>query len=255
VFVDVYGATERGLRLRNQKSACRKLMKMISGGIVVSPYLLSQLPSDIPALLLRGVIGVDIIQLSLKTGAAKKNRVLFSGTHTKSKGIEQLIQAWKLLEPSGWELHITGFGATTEALKQLAAENHTIFFHGLVDRPELVSLLCSAKICANPHELSRTPGNVFAFKIIEYLAAGAHVITTPMGTLEPEIEQGITYMTDNRPKTIAETLKRVIGNRIWERTATQFVHDTYGTAALSKSLDSLLRRAVKRESIFKTKAV
>src|SRR5208283_1099200 len=57
VFVDVYGATERGLRLRNQKSACRKLMNMISGGIVVSPYLLSQLPSDIPALLLRGVIG------------------------------------------------------------------------------------------------------------------------------------------------------------------------------------------------------
>lgn len=255
VFVDVYGETEKGLQLRNQKAACRKLMKMISGGIGVSPYLLSQLPSGIPNLLLRGVIGDDILQLSQRMGTIKRNWVLYSGTHRKSKGIEQLIDAWNLLRLPGWELHITGFGETTETLKRMAVENRGIVFHGLVDRPELVSLLCTAKICANPHELSQTPGNVFAFKIIEYLAAGAHVISTPMGALEPEIEHGITYMPDNSPATIAATLKRVVEDGSWDRRATQFVHEAYGATALSRSLDSLLSRVVKREAMRSAGAV
>ena len=100
-------------------------------------------------------------------------------------------------------------------------------FHGLVSRQELVRLICSAKICINPHVVSQTPGNVFAFKIIEYLAAGAHVITTPMGALEQEIEVGITYMPDNKAETIAATLKQVIQVRCYERTAAQAALQTY----------------------------
>jgi len=69
-----------------------------------------------------------------------------------------------------------------------------------------------ATIGINPHHVSETPGNVFAFKIIEYLASGAHVITTPMGPLEKELEAGVTYMPDNSPATIAAALELVSGN-------------------------------------------
>jgi glycosyltransferase involved in cell wall biosynthesis len=243
VFVDVYGGKEKVFTLRDHKPSCRELLKEISGGIGVSPYLVSQWPDNIPSLLLRGVIGDDLLQEAARVGAAKKNYVLYAGVHRPSKGVAQLIDAWKLVRLPDWELHITGFGQTTEELKKSAAGVPGIVFHGLVDRPELVRLMCSARICANPHELSQTPGNVFAFKIIEYLATGAHVISTPMGTLEPEVEAGITYMPDNAPATIAATLQRVIAQECWQKSAAQAVCDSYGPVAVKMSLDNLIHHA------------
>ena len=100
--------------------------------------------------------------------------------------------------------------------------------------------MCSAKICINPHQVSHTPGNVFAFKLVEYLSADAHVITTPMGILEKELEAGITYTPDNAPATIATTIARVVRERAYTRTAGEAARHTYGPAAVSKSLDTLL---------------
>ena len=111
----------------------------------------------------------------------------------------------------------------------------------------MVRVICSAKIRINPHAVSQTPGNVFAFKIIEYLAAGAHVITTPMGALEREIDFGITYMPDNKAETIAATLKQVIEVRCYERTAGPAVRQTYGPEAVSRSLDKLLNNVMTAE--------
>jgi glycosyltransferase involved in cell wall biosynthesis len=246
VFVDVGGEAIKGFRTRRHFSAYTKALKAISGCIAVSPHLLSQVSSEIPRLLLRGVVDDDIVRVGGQTGVQKMNWVLFSGTHTRSKGIEQLIKAWKILELEDWELHITGYGETTVALKRMSEETRGIVFHDLVDREELVRLLCSARICVNPHDLSQTPGNVFAFKIIEYLAAGAHVVTTPMGTLGKELEKGITYMPDNSPDTIAATLERVIRTRRWEQTAADYVCENHGPTVVSRSLDELVRQVVNK---------
>ena len=165
---------------------------------------------------------------------------MFSGTHTKSKGLEPLVQAWGLMKLEDWELHIAGYGEDTNALMKMAEHDKSIVFHGRLDREQNAKLLSSAKIGINPHEVSVTPGNVFAFKIIEYLAAGTHVVTTPMGSLEAELEAGVTYMGDNSPQTIAATLERVVGGRAYERTARESAWCAYGPEAVTRSLGRLL---------------
>jgi glycosyltransferase involved in cell wall biosynthesis len=227
-----------------------RILQSISGCIACSPWLLRQVPSGMPKLLLRGVVGADIVAGSEQNRYAKKNWVLFSGTHSKQYGIELLLSAWGKIELPEWELHITGEGEQTATLRKQAESNPSILFHGFVSRQELVSLMCAAKICINPHELSDTPGNVFAFKIIEYLAAGAHVITTPMGVVEEEIERGITYIPDNNPETITAVLKQVIIARKWEQSVQQFICDTYGPAAVAKSLDGLIMQVVEGKRDF-----
>src|SRR4029077_9507311 len=131
---------------------------------------------------------------------------------------------------------------------KMAATDQSIVFHGMISREEVVRLLCSARICINPHVVSPTPGNVFAFKIIEYLAAGAHVITTPMGNLEPELEVGITYMNDNSPDVIVETLRRVVRDRGYECTAAQAAVQNYGPAAVSQSLERLIQQVMDKRN-------
>jgi glycosyltransferase involved in cell wall biosynthesis len=239
-FVDVQGQEVSGLAARRSSHAATQLLSSVSGCIGVSPHLLSQLPSNIPKLLLRGVVGADIISASEQWRGRKENVVLFSGTHTFSNGVGELIRGWRELQMPGWQLHITGYGRLTDELRRSAQDTPGVVFHGLVSRPELVRLMCSAAICINPHVVSRTPGNVFAFKIIEYLAAGAHVISTPMGTLENDIEAGITYMPDNCPATIATTLRKVIEEREWTRNSTEAAQQRYGPESVRKSLNALI---------------
>ena len=247
-FVDLYGKLSKGSPYANLLArfdgAGDGILEKMSGCLGVSPHLLSQLPPHIPKLLLRGVVGKDIIESSKLMTEGKRNWVLFSGTFHKVKGIEQLIQAWELLQPPGWELHITGHGGLASRLAEMAEKVRGVVLHGLVRREELVRLMCSAKICINPHALSETPGNVFAFKIIEYIAAGAHVVSTPMGVLEGEIERGITYIGANDPRTIATTLNEVILGSAWRQTAAEYVCAAYGPGAISDALDEFLLQAV-----------
>ena len=108
--------------------------------------------------------------------------------------------------------------------------------------------MSSARICINPHAVSQTPGNVFAFKLCEYLAAGAHVVTTPMGVFERELEAGMTYMPDNLPATIAGTLRKVIANNQYEATAMEAAQEKYGPAHVSSALDALVREVCARQT-------
>src|ERR1700730_4898682 len=243
-FLSLVGKTKDGLVSGYHRSAYMRILNSVSGCMAVSPHLQSQLPPQVPSLLLRGVVGDDVLKTSEEMKATKKDWVVFAGTHIKENGIKELIMGWKIAGLSDWELHITGFGGMTEELRKMAENHRSIMFHGLVSRQELVRVICSAKICINPHAVSQTPGNVFAFKIIEYLAAGAHVITTPMGALEREIECGITYMPDNKAETIATTLKQRIEGSCYERTAAPAVLQTYGPEAVSRSLDKLLNNVM-----------
>jgi glycosyltransferase involved in cell wall biosynthesis len=242
VFVTVEGKALNGCIARRQRAAYERILREISGCLGVSPHLLAQAPSIIPKLLLRGVVGDDVFAAGPRCEGTRRNWVVFAGTHIRSNGVEELIAGWKQARPPQWELHITGFGGMTERLKEMATDEPSVVFHGFVSREELVCLITSAKICVNPHAVSETPGNVFAFKIIEYLAAGAHVLTTPMGALEPELERGITYIPNNQPATIATALKELIDNRAYERTAAPRALTAYGTCVVSESLDELLRQ-------------
>jgi glycosyltransferase involved in cell wall biosynthesis len=247
-FVDVNGKSERGFRSRCQLYAARKTLQVTSGCIGVSPHLLAQAPSSIPKLLLPGMVSSEILEIIKAGELPRKNRIVFSGTFYKTKGLEQLIEAWNSSSIQDWELHIAGDGETNEMLREMAHGNSSIVFHGLLDRKENARLLCSARIGVNPHDVSATLGNVFAFKIIEYLAAGLHVISTPMGPLAPQLEAGITYMPDNKPQTVAATLKHVIESRSYGRTAAQAALQTYGPEAISKSLNMLVKQVLTRSA-------
>jgi glycosyltransferase involved in cell wall biosynthesis len=243
-FVDVFGAEEDSFMSRMRRTGLQDLLRKISGCIGVSPFLLSRVDPSIPQMLLRGVVGDDYLQIGKRAHDQRNNWVVFSGTHYRSKGLEPLIRAWKMLQPEGWQLHIAGHGELTKKLEQESADCRSIIFHGLLNREENAKFLGAAKIGINPHELSTTPGNIFAFKIIEYMAAGNHVITTPMGSLEPEIEEGLTYIPNNNPETIAEALAAVIQERRYERLAVRAAQAAYGPESVASALDRLLREVL-----------
>jgi glycosyltransferase involved in cell wall biosynthesis len=244
-LVDIVGQSESGRKHGGYLRLTRKLLSSVEGGIGASPFLLTRMPNAIPKMLLRGVVGENLVKLGGNT-MERKSWIVFSGTHTDNKGLGQLLHSWKRLNLPGWELHIAGIGYKTEEFMRIAQDDKRVIFHGKLNRDQNARLLSCCKIGMNPHDLSATPGNVFAFKIVEYLAAGTHVISTPMGPLEEELEAGMTYIPDNSPETIASSLEKVIWDRAYERTAAQAASNAYGPSAVSRSLNALLGQVVAR---------
>ena len=223
-------------------SAARRLLGSLSGCVSGSPHLLAQLAGDVPKLLLQGVVGEAILKATKQTNAARRNWVVFSGTHSWAQGIEHLIKAWGTAKLPDWELHIAGHGQLTATLHKLAENNPSIVFHGMLNREENACLLSMSRIAVVPYDVSQTRG--YSFKTIECLGAGLHVITTPLGALDPEMEIGITYINDNSPDTISACLKKVISERRYEQTSQLATMETYGPEAVSQSLDTFLRQVM-----------
>jgi glycosyltransferase involved in cell wall biosynthesis len=239
-LVDVGGKQEHGWKHEVYRSLAGHILTSASGALAPSPHLLSRVPGEVPKVLLRGVVSDEVVRAANRSAADRKKWVVFSGTFYRTKGLEPLVKAWRMLDLPDWELHLAGDGEKTEILKSLAERCKSIVFHGVLDRKENAELLSTALVGLNPHDVSETPGNVFAFKIIEYLAAGTHVITTPMGPLERELEAGITYISDNSPETIAAAIRRVINERAYERTARDAAQEMYGPESVARSLDVLV---------------
>jgi len=237
-------------------SAAKRLLHSLSGCVSGSPHLLSQVTGDIPKLLLCGVVGEAILKATEHIRNDRRNWVVFSGTHSWAQGLEQLIKAWGIAKLHGWELHIAGHGHLTATLHKLAENDASIVFHGMLNREDNARLLTASRIAVVPYDVSQTLG--FSFKTIECLGAGLHVITTPLVALDgldPEMENGLTYINDNSPDTIAAGIKRVISERRHEHTSGRATLDKFGPETVSRSLDALLRQVMAYRSETKCETI
>ena len=224
-----------------QLSRVKTLLRSLSGCLAGSPSLLSQVRGNVPKLLLPGVVDEVLSMAATKSEIPRRNWVVFSGTHSPFQGLEQLIEAWKQAKPTGWELHIAGQGAITDVLHNLSRNDPSIVFHGMLSRDQNVELLRRGKITVVAYDVHKTIG--FSFKTVECLAAGMHVITTRLTSLEgldPELKAGLTYIDDNKAETISASIKKVIEERRYERTVQKATLERYGPAAVSQSLDVFL---------------
>jgi glycosyltransferase involved in cell wall biosynthesis len=240
-FVDVRGRRADGVIAKLHEHRIRRVLNSVSGVMAPSPYLLAQCPDRTPRLLVRAVVSNEILNLRA-SGLPKRNWVVFSGTLEGAQGLEQTVKAWRMVRLRNWELHIAGQGPLDNVLRKMAEGDDSIVFHGLLDREQNARLLCTARIGVNPQDVTEIPGNTFAFKIVEYLAAGNHVITTPRGAFESELEGGVTYIADNLPGTIGECLRTLIQGRGYVATAEAAAVRIYGPASLSRSLNALLNQ-------------
>jgi glycosyltransferase involved in cell wall biosynthesis len=221
--------------------------RYVSGCIAVTPELLAQFPGA-GHMLLRGIVGRDLMDAARSKRFTKEKIVLYSGSLFSNKGADLAVEAWKNGPVDGWQLHVTGTGPLASWVEEISRTCPSLVYHGVVPREKMVELLCAATICVNPHRSSAVPGNVFPFKVVEYLAAGAHVVSTRMGMFERELEQGITYMDVDSVECLVETMHRVIRDRLYSHTAADYVWNEYGFDAVSEKLGKFVARETgKRE--------
>ena len=142
--------------------------------------------------------------------------ILFMGTIFEFSGLYELISTFdQLLKISqNIKLVIVGGGPPLPKLKSLVLEkklDKNIMFTGFVEQGEIPDYISISDLCINPFKINTVTNRILPTKILEYLACGKPVLSTPLeGTVEllPNETFGIKYATsENFVQKISELTK------------------------------------------------
>jgi len=153
---------------------------------------------------------------------ARKKITKLCYVSTPWRGLDVLIEAWKILQPVDCELHIFSsckiYGidfakddATYEHLYQECINTSGIVYRGSISNEQLRSELSKFDILAYPNTFEETS----CIAVIEALSAGLRVVTSSLGAL-PETTEGwatiYSFLIDKQTHAIkfAEVLKKEI---------------------------------------------
>jgi glycosyltransferase involved in cell wall biosynthesis len=230
----------------------RDLLQPRIGGIVAAtPELMAQF-RHVPGMLLRGALDSEFVaRFSCeKPNDPNSMDVVYSGSVIEAKGVDRLCAAWRVLGLGSAKLHVVGDGPALRHLREEFGAGDGIHFHGYVERPRLLEILALSKLCINPNRVAAAvSGNVFPFKIVEYLGAGRPVVSTPLGSLEPEIAQAILTTRDDSIESLAAGINCMIsGYARWAakaRTAQESIRSQYGPGPMKRRLAELISEVAK----------
>ena len=143
------------------------------------------------------------------------NVIIFVGTIYPFAGLMQIINNFENLKKQNQniKLIIVGGGPSYSQLKKLVIEKNLeseIILTNFIDQNEIPKYISLADICINPFEINYLTDRIVPTKIIEYLACGKPVLSTPLcGTKEllPNEKFGILYSnSDNFVNTLSSLL-------------------------------------------------
>lgn len=157
---------------------------------------------------------VDVRALPPASKAAATPMVLFLGWVIPTKGVEELVQAWADMAPAGWRLVIAGPGDPSylrQVLQHYGPRNVEVF--GEIPHAQAMQLLADAEVFVLP---TYTEG--FPNVIVEAMAAGKAIVTTPVGAI-PEMlgEDGGILVPPKDVPALKEAMARVISDSALRR--------------------------------------
>ncbi|GEM_PF-319795 len=143
-------------------------------------------------------------------------QVIYAGRLSREKGLDLLIEAFKLL-PEDYHLLIVGEGPQHHFLERIAKDYKRIHFLGYKPRDEVIRLLRGSNAFVLP---SRQEG--LSTVILEAMAVETPVIATSVGGNVELVKHGETglLVPPENPKAIAEAIRLVVENDDLARTLT-----------------------------------
>jgi glycosyltransferase involved in cell wall biosynthesis len=175
------------LKPRLDQCCWKGMLQRASAFTAVNGYILNLLPDNKPKYLLPGIIDDQLLKNSrsrLMPFSGTSRTIGYFGALTEDKGSAVLLDLVPRL-PDAWRLVVTGSGPLAPDFERLNCRfPDRLNFLGRIDETRLYQAMCACDCTVIPMErISYEGKGVFPFKTLEFIAAGTHVIASPLATL------------------------------------------------------------------------
>ena len=140
-----------------------------------------------------------------------KKEIVYAGSLQIKYGIQTLCAAFLSCAKEDEILHVYGDGEYAPALKELAAQNDNIVYHGNVPNTEVVEAELKATLLVNPRpsteEFTRYS---FPSKTMEYMVSGTPVLMTRLPGMPCEYAKYVYLFEKEDTEGIARKLREVL---------------------------------------------
>lgn len=150
---------------------------------------------------------VDVPEHTAPEGL-REQRVVFAGQVGHRKGIDLLLEAWRLVATTDWRLTVAGpvSGSETEFVFGRPWPDGTEYV-GSLDHNDLLALLSTSKILVQPSR-----AEAFPVAVCEALAQGCAVLGTRVGGMGELLDGAMQLSCEASAQSVAEGLQRLMRN-------------------------------------------
>jgi glycosyltransferase involved in cell wall biosynthesis len=142
--------------------------------------------------------------------------IVAAGSLDEANGIHILLDAMSRLDETGVRLCIAGDGPLAPLVRTAAAQDPRIRYCGYLSFDEVLALYAEADLLVNMRVTKAIETRYFfPSKLMEYLASGVPVLTTPTGHVAEEFGDVVLLLDDETPSGLATRLRQIVNmNRV-----------------------------------------
>ncbi|CAN1498112.1 RfaG Glycosyltransferase [Burkholderiaceae bacterium] len=177
---------------------------------------------------------------------------VFLGTTYSFSQLEALITQMETIRAKvpHFALLIVGAGPSDTAIQEAIVANHAqhcVFTCGMIDYAQLPAYLSLAAIALCPFTINEITREIIPIKILQYLASGLPVISTPLPDVMrhfPQLVSGVIYSKDDGLDCFIDTLVHVLHDPAFKELGIKgrlYVSEHYSIQATLTQLESILR--------------
>lgn len=159
------------------------------------------LPANRVSVIPWGVAAADEVSLR------RPNTAFYAGRLHSTKGIQVLLEGWRSLPPNhGCVLRIAGEGELESWVREVASEDSTVEFLGMLTHETVIKEMASATVTVMPSLAPETMG----LSAIEALMVGTPVLSSGRGALGDLRGPGVWTLPNLNPPTMLDALKNLL---------------------------------------------
>lgn len=183
--------------------------KYIDGYVLLAERMKERLPvGDSRYHIMEGIYNPDDQDSNANVG--EKKVILYTGNMDPRYGIEDLVNAFSLIDDPNIELWLRGDGVLLNLVQKRAEIDCRIKIIERLSRSELLRLERRSTILVNPvHSSEEFTDFFFPSKTMEYLASGTPTLMCKLGCLPPEYHEHLYFFESEDVEGMASTMRNL----------------------------------------------
>lgn len=189
----------------------KKYIPKLDGRVVINEKIVTDYAPEKDYLLIDGGINQKVADHLFPLEPLKNNRftLVLAGMLWDQNGTKLVLDMMASNPELPVEVIFAGKGKDVPLIEEAAKKDSRIVYKGMLDMTELFEVYRNADILLNLRMEEETDYH-FPSKLLEYLATGKHVISTPIAHAQRDYGQFLTTLSNPTSESLANTIRLII---------------------------------------------